>query len=180
MVGRRACALLRRSRMAAEPAGDEGTALQAAYVTEEREECERAAQTICRVGIPLILGFALFDYVRIPDAFALSLWLRFASAAVFAVLLVALHTRVGRRLARFLALLGVGNAAALVLVIQLHAGTDVEQYSAGLSMVPLTAALILPWRATWSAAMVVLVLAIYSIGALSSGTAGQPYFDSLF
>jgi signal transduction histidine kinase/CheY-like chemotaxis protein len=154
--------------------------LRQAYAAEERGHCERAARTLCLVGIPLILAFALFDYVRHPQFFALSLWLRAGIAVVFSVFLLVLRTPAGRRYARQLALVCVSVAAALMLVMQLRSGSDVNQYSAGLSMVPLTAALLVPWRAAWSAAMCGLVLAIYTVGALGSGVAGQAFYDNLF
>src|SRR5258706_16364123 len=114
--------------MGAERAVDERLILQAAYADEEREQCERAAQTLCRVGIPLILAFAIFVFLRNPQVFALSLWLRLVTVAMYAVILAALHPSVGRRVPRPLTLACVSLAAALVMIMQLHAGTDVNQY----------------------------------------------------
>src|SRR6185369_12697936 len=115
------------------------------YAAEEREHCERATRTLCLVGIPLVVGFGLFDWARHPQIFTVSLWLRLGSALVFAVSLLALRTERGRRWARVLALLCVSVAAALILALQILSRADVNQYSSGLSMVPLAAALIVPW-----------------------------------
>jgi signal transduction histidine kinase/DNA-binding response OmpR family regulator len=153
--------------------------LPEAYALEQRDQCERAARTVFLIGIPLVLGFAAFDWVRNPQFFWVSLWMRIGTVALFGVMLAALHTRVGRERASFLALAGVSVVAALMLALQLLSGVGVNQYSSGLSMVPLTAALLLPWRAVWSAAMCALVLAIYVLGAW--GDSGQPFFfDNLF
>jgi signal transduction histidine kinase/DNA-binding response OmpR family regulator len=159
---------------------DASLGLSEAYAQEQREQCERAARTVFWIGIPLVLGFAAFDWLRNPQFFWVSLWLRTGSVTLFAVMLAALHTRVGRPWAPLFALAGVSIAAALMLAFQLLSGADVNQYSSGLSMVPLTAALLLPWRAVWSAAMCGLVLAIYALGAWSEGVSGQPFFDNLF
>ena len=159
---------------------DASRALARAYGLEERDQCERATRTLCLVGIPLILGFTLFDYLRNPQFFVTSLELRTVTSAVLACILVALKTAVGRRAARFLALLVVGVSASLMLVLQLLSGASVNQYSSGLSMVPLTSALLLPWSTVWSAAMCAIVLGIYSAGALANGVSGQPFYDNFF
>jgi len=172
--------LLRSQAMRSEATSADSLSLEAAYSVKEREQCERAARTVCLVGIPLILSFALFDYVRYPAVFGLSLALRVGVGVLFGVILAVLRTPLGRRWARPLTLACVSVAAMLMLVMQLHSGKSVSQYSAGLSMVPLTAALMVPWRAAWSAAMCALVLAIYAVGALGSGVVGQPFYDNLF
>jgi signal transduction histidine kinase/DNA-binding response OmpR family regulator len=173
---RRACGLLRNTWMAVGGSLE----LRQAYAVEEREQCERAARTLCLVGIPLILAFVLFDYVRNPEMFTRSLWLRVGVAALYGLVLLALRQPLGRRLARPLVLLCITASAALMLVMQRSAGSDVNQYSAGLSMVPLTAALLMPWRTAWSAVMCGLVLVTYVVFALATGVAGQPFYDNLF
>ncbi|MGH7787866.1 MAG: response regulator [Candidatus Binatia bacterium] len=166
--------------MGSEAAAGDGEDLALAYATAEREQCERAVRTLAWVAIPLVLAFVPFDYLRHPQIFLASLGLRLGSTAVFVGILIALRTDAGRRAARLLALLCVGVAVVLLLAMQLLSGADVNQYSSGLSMVPLAAALLISWRPVWSALMGVMVLVIYALGAWLSGIGGEVYFDNLF
>jgi signal transduction histidine kinase/DNA-binding response OmpR family regulator len=174
------CDLLRKSAMRlGAPEGD--PALDEAYRAEGREQCERAARTVCLVGIPLILGFGLYDYVRHPQIFTASLLLRLGAASFYGAVLALSYTPAGRAWARPLTLACVTAASGLMLAMQVLSGADVNQYSAGLSMVPLVASLIVPWPAAWSAAMAVAVLLLYLTGAaLGAGVTPQLFSDNLF
>jgi signal transduction histidine kinase/CheY-like chemotaxis protein len=152
--------------------------LRVAFAAEEREQCERAARALCLIGAPLILIFALFDYVRYPQLFGVSVSLRLAIAAAMMAIYAALRTAPGREAARTLALTVVSLSAGLIFAMQIVVQGQVNQYSTGLSMVPLTAALILPWRTAWSAAMCAIVLAIYAVGALYSDVSHEVLGDS--
>ncbi|MEO8602174.1 MAG: response regulator [bacterium] len=151
-----------------------------AFESEGRELTERAVRTVCAVGIPLVLGFGLFDYVRYPTIFEQSLILRLGCAALMVVVLLLGRTASGRRHAPLLALLVVIAAAALVYIMQMLTDAAASQYSAGLSMIPLTAALIMPWRARWTAIMCVGVLAVYAAGTwlVGQSIATKAFFDN--
>ncbi len=141
---------------------------------------ERAVRTVCVVGVPLVLGFAVFDYLRYPEVFAQSLALRLSCAAILLLALAMTRSRRGTAWAPYLALLCVMSAAALIYVMARLTGAGTSQYSAGLSMIPLTAALIMPWRAGWTGTMCAGVMGVYVIGAWSSGEslAARSFFDN--
>jgi signal transduction histidine kinase/DNA-binding response OmpR family regulator len=66
-------------------------------------------------------------------------------------------------------------------ILQILTGNGGSRYAAGLAMVPLTVALVMPWPAAWSAAMGFAIVAIYTGGAIATGM-GPPdpaYFDEL-
>ncbi len=156
--------------------------MREAYDVEGRVLGERAVRTVCRLGIPLILSFSLYDYVRHPKVFAISVALRLFCAGVMAGVLLALRTEIGRRSAWILGLVCATAAAGLIFALQVLTGGEASNYSSGLSMVPLTVALLMPWRAVWSAAMCAGVLATYAAGELLVGNslATQAFFDNLF
>ena len=55
---------------------------------------ERGLRTVAGVGIPLVLGFALFDYVRHPEVFADSILIRLACVTtILGALLARPHRR---------------------------------------------------------------------------------------
>jgi two-component system sensor histidine kinase/response regulator len=153
--------------------------MEEAYRLEGDQLCARAVLACCLIGIPLVMGFALFDYVRHPQIFPVSVWLRAACTAFFVLIFVTLWTGRGRRHGRFFAFVCIAVAAVLMLALQVLSGADVNQYSDGLIMVPLVAALLIPWQAGWSAALSALVLVIYVAGASAAGVTGQPLYDNL-
>jgi hypothetical protein len=57
--------------------------IEQAYDAEGRELCARAVGVVCLLGTPLVLGFAVFDYVVHPQIFPVSVWLRLGSVVVF-------------------------------------------------------------------------------------------------
>ncbi|MBI1813588.1 MAG: response regulator [Deltaproteobacteria bacterium] len=155
--------------------------MRAAYDEESHAISERAVRTVCLFGVPLVLGFALFDYIRHPEIFWLSLILRIGTAAIMLAIVGLLETRFGRSRAPLLALICVTAAGVLMYVMQVLTGGEASQYSAGLSMIPLTVALIMPWHPAWTAVMCAGVLAVYALGVLATGTglANQAFLDNI-
>jgi len=148
----------------------EAERLREAYEIETGEACAKAVRTVCLLGIPLILAFSLFDYVRYREVFGISLALRLASTAILTGVALLLRRPEWQRRAPALGFLcfvvGTSLMCALTLLTQ-GSGTS---YGAGMAMVPLTVALVLPWSARWSVAMGFGVIAIFTAGALLSGT----------
>jgi len=155
--------------------------MREAFESEGAALCARAFRSIAILGVPLIVGFALFDYVRYPDIFGISLPLRLATGVLFVFLLRALPRLKTRRQIHLLVFAGVAVAAAVIESLQvLTVGSD-SRYAMGVAMIPLTVALVIPWQAAWSAAFGATVLAVYTLGALAAG-GGVPmagYFDDV-
>ena len=145
--------------------------MQATYAAEGDALIERALRTVAAVGVPLVLAFALFDYVRHPEVFQVSLLLRIGCAATILFCLLASRTATGRRHLALLALCAVGSTGALVFAMQVLTRAHPSQYSTGLSMVPLAAALLIPWRTGWTALLCACVLATYALGTWLTGQA---------
>jgi two-component system sensor histidine kinase/response regulator len=143
--------------------------IRAGYKEETTARSERAVRTICLFGVPLVLGFALFDYVRHPEVFRVSLILRTGAAAILIVILKVRETRFGRGRAPLLTFICVTVVGALMYALQVLTGAEASQYFVGLIMIPLTIALIMPWRPVWTALMCAGVLAVYALGALAAG-----------
>jgi signal transduction histidine kinase/DNA-binding response OmpR family regulator len=150
--------------------------MQATFAAEGDAQLERALRTVATVGVPLVLGFALFDFVRHPDVFHASLALRLGCAATILLALLASRSAVGRRHVALLAICAVGSAAVLVFAMQVLTRAHPSQYSTGLSMVPLAAALLLPWRPRWTALLCAGILATYALGTWMTG---QPLVSQL-
>jgi signal transduction histidine kinase/DNA-binding response OmpR family regulator len=157
----------------------EASRMGTAYEVEVRAQCARAVRTICYLGLPLIGAFAVFDYVRYPEVFATALVLRAGSMAFLVAVLGMLRTDAGRSQAAALGfgcfLVGTALMCALTILTQ-DSGTS---YAAGLAMVPLSVALVMPWSAAWSVRMGAGVLGIYLTGAWLGGAAslGQSLLD---
>jgi signal transduction histidine kinase/CheY-like chemotaxis protein len=166
--------------MATEVPADTSQAMHRAFRQESHALSERAVRTVCLFGIPLVLGFALFDYVRHPEIFRLSLMLRAGVAVVLLGIVGVVEAGLGRGKAPLLALICVAITGTLMYILQRLTGAEASQYSAGLIMLPLAVALIIPWQAVWTAVMSVGVLAIYALGAWATGLAltEQAFLDN--
>jgi signal transduction histidine kinase/CheY-like chemotaxis protein len=142
---------------------------------------ERALRTVAAVGLPLVLGFALFDYIRHPAVFPISLSLRITCAATILACLLLVRRAGGRRHAAALALVAVGSTGLLVFAMQVLTSAHPSQYSTGLSMVPLAAALLLPWRPHWTALLCACIVATYALGTWLIGQplASKTFFDNV-
>ena len=159
------------------PIASDRADLRAAFALEGEALTERGLRTVAGVGLPLVLGFALFDYVRHPEVFATSLAIRVLCAGVILATLLISRTAVGRRHVAPLAVIAVGSTGVLVFAMQALTSAHPSQYSTGLSMVPLAAALLVPWSARWTALLCGLMLAIYALG---TWLIGQPMLDKIF
>ncbi|MBX3024350.1 response regulator [bacterium] len=148
--------------------------LRAEFAAEGRALTERGLRTVVGVGVPLVLGFALFDYVRHPEVFGASLLIRIAVAGILLLALLLGRTAAGRPYVPLLALIGVASTGVLVFAMQVLTSAHPSQYSIGLSMVPLGAALLLPWPARWTALLCATIVAIYAAGTWALG---QPLLD---
>jgi signal transduction histidine kinase/CheY-like chemotaxis protein len=135
-----------------------------AFAAESRQLTERGLHTVAAFGVPLILGFALYDYLRHPEVFATSVLLRIAVASVLLLAFVIGRTEAGRPRAPVLALIAVASTGGLVFAMLVLTRAHPSQYSTGLSMVPLAAALLLPWQARWTALLCATILGIYTLG----------------
>jgi signal transduction histidine kinase/DNA-binding response OmpR family regulator len=151
------------------------------YNEETDALSQRAVRTVCLAGAPLVLGFALFDYIRYPAIFHLSVVMRMGTAAVMIATLGVLKTRFGRGKAPLLAFICVTAVGALMCAMQAATGAEASQYSAALSILPLTVALVMPWHALWTAVMCIGVLAVYGLGTLTTGEgmASRAFLDNV-
>ena len=62
--------MLYRRAMAPDDAPIDDPRMRAGFEAEGNALTRRAVRTVCAVGVPLVLGFALFDYLRYPEIFA--------------------------------------------------------------------------------------------------------------
>ncbi len=166
--------------MVAEALPSDDARMRAAFRDEGRALTDRAVRTVCAVGVPLVVGFGLYDYIRHPEIIEASLALRAAVATVMVLVWYLAGTRLGHRAAPWLALTCVSACGALMYALMRLTGIQASQYSAGLSMLPLTVALIMPWAARWTALMCVGVLGTFALGAVTSGAGlrTQVFFDN--
>ena len=109
----------------------EGADLQAAFSDEGTALTARGLRTVAGIGVPLVLGFAFFDYIRHPDVFADSIQIRLACAATILGALLLGGTPFGRRNVALLALIAVGSTGALVFAMQVLTSAHPSQYSTG-------------------------------------------------
>ena len=120
------------------------------YEEESQRLCWQGARTACLLTMPLVPLFGVLDAVIFPAEAAFFLRLRVACVVTIALLLWLLHRPLGRRHARGLGVVIALTVGAMIDVMTLYTGAERSAYYAGISLVLLAVALLMPWPPRWS------------------------------
>src|SRR6185295_1423293 len=143
--------------------------LRAAYREESTRLCWQAARTACLLAIPLVPVFALLDVIVFPMQAAFFLQLRLACTAYLGLILWLLHRPVGRRHPLLLGVLLANVVGLMIDLMTLCTGGETSPYYAGVNLVLITVALVMPWPLRWSAFTALTLLGGYLAPIVAGG-----------
>jgi signal transduction histidine kinase len=142
--------------------------LAAEYEAERHALLVSRLRLTCWLGIVLIPLFGVLDAVTYPHLLAPFLFIRLGMIAVAAAVLPTLGSQIGQRLVAPLSMFVVCVIGfGIVLMTALSGGTS--DYYAGVNLVLLAAAVLLPWSALRSLMVGGLLVTGYAVSALSAG-----------
>jgi signal transduction histidine kinase len=147
----------------------EGQAVGDAYRRESARLCRQAATTACLLGIPLVPAFAVLDRAVFPDQFATFLQMRLACVVTLIVIWCLLRGPVGERHPLALGMLVTLDIGIMIDAMTMMTGGHASPYYAGINLVILAVALLMPWHPAWSAASCGLLIGGYVVCALRAG-----------
>ena len=153
-----------------------------AYRDESRRLCRQAATTTCLLAIPLVPAFAVLDRVVFPARSTVFLEMRLACVATLAVILWLLRRPSGERHALGLGMLVAIDVGLMIDVMTMMTGGHASPYYAGVNLVILAVALVMPWRPLWTGVTCGVLVGGYVAGALAAGpiTEARIFVNNLF
>lgn len=137
-----------------------------AYEAECRSLYRQGARAACLLALPLVPLFGLLDWALFPQSFQLLVDLRFVCVVILVLIHRILRTPFGER--RSLAL-GVVTALVLGTMIDLmtaFTGGAASPYYAGVNLVMVGVALLMPWPPAWTFSTCAVMIAGYVLGAI--------------
>jgi signal transduction histidine kinase len=131
--------------------------LRVEYAVETQALCRQGALAACGLAITLVP----LDWVVCPERFTLFLSLRAGCVVVLGGIFVVLRTPVGRRHA-----LGLGVSIALLVgllidVFTIFNGGAASPYYAGVNLVMVAVALLMPWPPRWAVLTCAILIGCY-------------------
>lgn len=145
------------------------TGVPDAYRLESRRLCRQAASTACLLAIPLVPGFAVLDWVVFPERFATFLAMRLACVGTLAVIWSVLGQSFGERHSLALGMLVTVDVGLMIDVMTMMAGGHASPYYAGVNLVILAVALLMPWHPAWSAVTCGILVGGYVVCSVLAG-----------
>ncbi len=144
--------------------------LELDYQTERLALLVVRLRLMCWLGIVLVPLFGVLDAITNPRLLGPFLLIRLGMVAALALVLPALKSPSAARLAPPLSMCVVCvTGLGIVFMTTLSGGTS--DYYAGVNLVLLAAAVLLPWSAPWSVTAGAVLVGAYAIGALAGGLA---------
>jgi signal transduction histidine kinase len=114
-----------------------------------RDECRRlyrqAATTACILGIVIVPAFLILDHIISPRHFHFFLVLRLACVGTLLAIMGLLRSRAGERWALGLCVAVALDVGLMVDVMTIMTGGHASPYYAGINLVILACALVMPW-----------------------------------
>ena len=137
--------------------------LAARWTEESRALVAARLRICCWLGITLVPLFVALDAVLHPQLLRTFLAMRVVLVLINGGMLLALRTTAGKRLVTPLSLLSfLGTGIGIVIMCGFNGGGS-SPYYAGLNLVMLAAAVIMPWEPALSAACCVALVAAYVV-----------------
>jgi signal transduction histidine kinase len=153
---------------------DDAGALRAAFEAETQAQWRRGTRLACLLGLCFIPAFALQDLGEDAATLRFLLDLRLATVATLALLLLALKTSPGARHPRVVALVAAVAVGLMVDVMVLVTGGGTSPRWAGLVMVSLAGALVVPCTVRVVVAGAVALAGSYVALVVGTGRVGPP------
>ncbi len=164
------------------PSSGTSVALRTAYEAENRELCAGAGRTVCWILILVTPPFVLVDLSRFPEHADALLAVRLGLVAAIALALLVLYRPWAQSWSRT-GVLAVSWLAGLSVLVQMGmTGGHESPYFAGVGLVMLSLALLMPWPPAWTWALcggLIGLYAVYGAVVLPLGD-GRMFANNLF
>ncbi len=156
--------------------------LEAAYEVESTALCWQGARTACLLALALVPLFGVLDVVLFSAHAWFFLKLRLVCLAGLMLVLWLLRRPFGRRHGLGLGVLVATMCGVMIDVMTLVTGAESSPYYAGVSLVLLAIALLMPWPPRWSLLTSAALVAGYVAPILARGriTDGPSLVNNLF
>ena len=132
--------------------------------------CHQGATITLRLGVVLVPLFNLLDHVVYPEHAVRFLEMRLGCAGALLGILAVLQRPFGRRNPRGFVLFGLGCTALLISAMVTVTGGSTSGYYAGLNLILVSVAVLVPWNVVWSAVAACTVVLIYMVAVVAAGS----------
>ncbi len=151
--------------------------LRIRYAIERRALLVDRLRLGCWLAIFLVPAFGALDLILHPQVLAPFTLIRICMLAIAGGVLLALRSGLGRRFVKPLSLLTLFELGFGIVVMTTFIGGGSSPYYAGVNLVMLGAAVLLPWEAEFSLGFVILLIGSYVAVCLSwAGVPDQATF----
>src|SRR5438876_708374 len=116
-----------------------------AYTAETQTRCRQGAEAACLLAILLVPLFSALDYVVYRECFALFLGMRVGCVAIMLLILVALRRPFGHVQPVALGVVIAGTVGLMIDGMTMFTGGAASPYYAGVNLVMVAVALLMPW-----------------------------------
>jgi signal transduction histidine kinase len=123
----------------------------------------------CWLGIALVPAFIALDATLHPHLVHVFIWIRLAMLAGSALVLLALPTSVGTAYVAALSLAAFLEVGAGIVAMTAFNGGGSSPYYAGVNLVMLAAAVLMPWEPLLSATCCLVLVAAYALASIVWG-----------
>ena len=145
------------------------TALATAYAEESRTGRCQGVETAALLALPLVPLFGVLDVVVFRAQALFFFQMRLATTAVVALVLACLRTSLGRRHPLGLGVLLCLTVGLMIDVMTVFTGREASPYYAGINLVQVAMALLMPWPLSWTLFTCALLVAAYAVLTLATG-----------
>ena len=143
------------------PGLDTRPSLRTRYLVERRDLLVDRLRLGCWLAIFLVPAFGALDLILHPHEFVRFTLIRICMLAFAGLVLLALRTSYGRRLVELLSFLTLFELGLGIVVMTTFVGGGSSPYYAGVNLVMLGAAVLLPWEAAISIGFVTVLVGSY-------------------
>ena len=153
-----------------------------AYTAETQTRCRQGAEAACLLAILLVPLFSALDYVVYRECFALFLGMRVGCVAIMLLILVALRRPFGHVHPVALGVVIAGTVGLMIDGMTMFTGGAASPYYAGVNLVMVAVALLMPWPPVVTLLTCALLVGCYVACTLVTDRIAdvRPFVSNLF
>lgn len=146
---------------------DNKTSINIEFKKEITALCTKRLRIACLIGLLSIPTFGFLDKIIIPEKFALFMTLRIFEVIFVAILVLLSYSEIGKRIPSVLAISGFLSVGIIFCIMIKMNGGHTSTYYAGLNLIILTMALIMPWSLRETGFVCFLIYLFYLLSIIS-------------
>lgn len=131
------------------------------YNNENKRLCNYRVKVACCLGIIFVPLFGLLDRFTIPSHFLFFMKMRLAVSFILAIILLLHFTKIGARYPEILGILIFASVGIMIAHMTRYLGGYKSTYYAGINLLFLAMAILMPWRLKYSIIPCVIVYSFY-------------------